>query len=209
MSSDSEYLKAIERYFLRLKGSGVMLSSRDYNLVLEWKNRGIPRDKVLNGIKRAVESDPESAKSLYNCRFFVEETVETSEKANVDIQTSDNDQITHINNIIARTEHLLNDEKNNRLLDHYRRYRSRVETLKNENSSRVFPLLQLLENEFFDSFFDSLTTEEKHNISNEARSLIPGNTSFLNNGVREDTVKAFRNEIIEKRYGLVNIFEYD
>lgn len=208
MSSDSEYLKDIERYFLRLKGSGVMLSSRDYNLLLEWKNRGIPSDKVINGIKRAIETDPKSAKSLYNCRFFVEETVETSEKASVETG-SDNNQINHINNIISRIEHLLNVETCNRLVDHYRRYRSKIETLKNENSSRVFPLLQRLESEFFDSFFNSLTTEEKYNIRNEATSLIPGNTSFLNDGVREDTVKAFRNELIEKRYGLVNIFEYD
>lgn len=208
MSSDSEYLKDIERYFLWLKGSGVMLSSRDYNLVLEWKNRGIPKDKVINGIKRAVETDPKSVKSLYNCRFFVEGTNETSEKANVET-CSDNDQITHINNIISRIENLLSNETSNRLVDQYSRYRPKIEALKNENSSRVFPLLQRLENEYFDSFFNSLTTEEKYNIRHEATSLIPENTSFLNDRVREDTVRAFRNELIEKRYGLVNIFEYD
>ncbi len=208
MGFDKNYLKDIESFFLKQRGRGVMLSSRDYNLVLEWKNRGIPKDIVLKGITNALIRKPEGIRHIYNCKQFVEELeVSVSREENPVRQKSD--QKNHIERIIQRTEILLASEDNATLKEHYRTYKKRVEKLLEEEDEKIFDLLQELEKDFFDSFYNSVGTEEQDKIITEARSLIPDNTGFLNDRVREDTVNAFRNELLEKRYKLVNIFEYD
>ena len=57
MEQDSNYVKDIEKYFLSLAGEGIMLSSMDYNLILEWRNNEIPKEVVFKGINRAFEKE--------------------------------------------------------------------------------------------------------------------------------------------------------
>ena len=46
MEHDSNYVRDVEKYFLSLAGEGIMLSSMDYSLILEWKNKEIPKEVV-------------------------------------------------------------------------------------------------------------------------------------------------------------------
>ena len=210
MGSDQKYLKDIESFFLKQRGTGVMLSARDYNLVLEWKKRGIPRDIVFKGISNALTSKPESIRHIYNCKKFVEELeVPASTEHGYNSESGRSDQKYHIERIIKKTEKLLASESDAKLAEHYRTYGKRVEKLLEQDDHVIFEQLQKLEKSFFDSFFNSLDQDQRHGLITEARSLIPKNTSFLNDSIRNDTVNAFRNEILEKKYKLVNIFEYD
>lgn len=56
MGNNSDYLKDIEKYFHSLAGKGIMLSSMDYSLILEWRNKEIPKEVILKGINRAFEN---------------------------------------------------------------------------------------------------------------------------------------------------------
>ena len=46
------YLTQVEQYFLSLKGSGLSLSARDYQLITDWESRGVS----LTTLCRAIEA---------------------------------------------------------------------------------------------------------------------------------------------------------
>ena len=46
-----DYFRAVERTFLDLRGSGLVLSPADWDLVRRWEERGIPLEVVLSGIR--------------------------------------------------------------------------------------------------------------------------------------------------------------
>jgi hypothetical protein len=52
---DEEYFERIEEYFGRLRGTSRLLSPREWMLVKEWWEMGIPLELVLRGIKRAFD----------------------------------------------------------------------------------------------------------------------------------------------------------
>lgn len=46
-----DFFRAVERTFLGLRGSGLVLSPADWDLVRRWEERGIPLEVVLSGIR--------------------------------------------------------------------------------------------------------------------------------------------------------------
>ena len=70
----ADYFRAVERAFLDLRGGGLVLSPADWELVCRWKERGIPLETVLSGI-RATFSEKIRASSrmpLGECARAVE-----------------------------------------------------------------------------------------------------------------------------------------
>ena len=83
MRNNSDYLKDIEKYFHSLAGKGIMLSSMDYSLILEWRNKEIPKEVILKGINRAFEEsklrDGQGASSIRNlkqCAQYIENSID-------------------------------------------------------------------------------------------------------------------------------------
>ena len=50
-AASDDYFRAVERAFLGSRGGGLVLSPADWDLVCRWKERGIPLDVVLSGIR--------------------------------------------------------------------------------------------------------------------------------------------------------------
>ena len=81
MAHDSNYLKDVENYFLSLAGEGVMLSSLDYGLISEWRERGIPKELVLRGIGYAFrsrgheETGGRGVRNIKQCAEYVESCI--------------------------------------------------------------------------------------------------------------------------------------
>ena len=48
---EKAYVRRIERRFLTLRDSGLYLSPRDFALLLEWHERGVPADLVIATIE--------------------------------------------------------------------------------------------------------------------------------------------------------------
>lgn len=51
-----EYFQSIARYFLKLRGAPLFLSSRELDLVARWEEMGIPLPVVLEGIEKSFAS---------------------------------------------------------------------------------------------------------------------------------------------------------
>lgn len=72
-----DYQAVVAEYFLGLRGSGLMLSPLDQELVAEWERRGIPVAVVCLGLRRGLEDlaekRPSAPRSLRALRFAVED----------------------------------------------------------------------------------------------------------------------------------------
>jgi hypothetical protein len=54
--AEDEYCRAIEEAFVRRRGAAMLLSPRDWSLMLEWKEAGIPLRLVLQAIDNIFDS---------------------------------------------------------------------------------------------------------------------------------------------------------
>lgn len=76
MSSDSAYFDAVQDYFLERTGRGLILSSRDLELLLGWFQSGASAAVVCQGIDEAVEVLGQAPRDLHACKKFVQERVD-------------------------------------------------------------------------------------------------------------------------------------
>jgi len=71
------YQVVVAEFFLDLKGSGLLLSPLDQELVAEWERRGVPVPVVCRGIRRGLAElaaeRPGPVRSLRAVRFAVED----------------------------------------------------------------------------------------------------------------------------------------
>ncbi|MEE9213355.1 MAG: hypothetical protein V3U54_00965 [Thermodesulfobacteriota bacterium] len=62
-----------------MKGSGVMLSSTDYNSIIYWNEKNIPKEVILRGIKSAFKNHSRARNkklnSIYQCLPFIEQSI--------------------------------------------------------------------------------------------------------------------------------------
>ncbi len=76
-SSALDYRTVVTEYFLGLRGSGLMLSPLDGEVVAEWERRGVPIAIVCRGLRRGLEDLAErragGPRSIRALRFAVED----------------------------------------------------------------------------------------------------------------------------------------
>ena len=79
-SGELSYASLVSEFFLQLRGTGLLLSPLDQELVAEWERRGVPASVVCRGMRRGWEDlaagrAPGAAppRSLRALRGFVEE----------------------------------------------------------------------------------------------------------------------------------------
>lgn len=72
-----DYQAVVAEYFLGLRGSALMLSPLDQELVAEWERRGLPVAVVCRGLRRGLEDlaerRPGPPRSIRALRFAVED----------------------------------------------------------------------------------------------------------------------------------------
>lgn len=69
---DFGYLQQAEAYFLSHSKIGVMLSSKDVELLRRWRDGGVPIEVVCYGIRRAFYEFKEPPRALFRCRKLVD-----------------------------------------------------------------------------------------------------------------------------------------
>ncbi len=76
-ASALDYRTVLSEYFLGLRGSGLMLSPLDEEVVAEWERRGVPIAVVCRGLRRGLEDLAErragGPRSIRALRFAVED----------------------------------------------------------------------------------------------------------------------------------------
>ncbi len=216
MTYKSGYVKEIEEYFLSHAGKGIMLSPKDYGLILSWKKKKIPKELVLKGISNAFDSnifwknDDRFLPSLYRIVSFVEEVIESYRPSSV-VETSceaDPDKAL-MDQLLERMNEIIKSEKREKIRRIYLQCRKRLLTITAKDDKNAFKSAEQIEQYFFDNFFQSLAKSECDKIISEAERKSNRNSRFMTERARRESLISFRNEILRKKYGLKSVLSDD
>lgn len=72
LADNRAYFESIQDYFLERTGRGLMLSSRDLELLIGWRQSGATAQTVCRGIDEAVESLANMPRDLHAVKRYVE-----------------------------------------------------------------------------------------------------------------------------------------
>lgn len=211
MGNNSDYIKEVEKYFLSLAGKGIMLSSMDYSLITEWKNKEIPKEVVFKGINRAFQKhksadgqDESSIRNIKQCSKYVEQSIiEYSPvigKKVERVQTKDSENT--VNSIVEALNHYINNENNKRKKDYYIDLKQNLLSVNEEN-----PMSHIsdIEEGTLEKYFLSLDEQVKDEIITEAREKLGVRARHMTDAAIEESIISFRNEILAGKYNLKSL----
>lgn len=216
MAYKSSYVKEIEEYFISLVGKGIMLSPKDYDLILNWKKKKIPKEVVFKGISKAFDqnfsekSNDRFLPSLYQIASVVEEAI-GSYRANAREEPSaglDSDEVV-VQKIVERLNEIIKSESRGKVRGNYIHARKRILALINRDSEHTSKTIEQIEEDFFEDFFRSLSKTETDKIMLEAEDKGNRRSRFMTERARRESVISFRNETLRRKYGLKNIVSDD
>jgi hypothetical protein len=67
---EEEYFRMIEDYFVQKRGNPMLLSPKEWGLIREWQEGGIPAEVVLRAIDRGYEKKKEEFESPVTLTYF-------------------------------------------------------------------------------------------------------------------------------------------
>ena len=216
MTYKNTYVKDVENYFLYHVGKGIMLSPKEYELIMKWKSRGVPKEVVFKGISRAIDNYKKKIersgfpRSLIYCASFIEEEIKNYsyrsqiESAMIELKPND-----FIKRVVNRLANLIASEKREMIRMHYIEARKKVSDLISLNDEGIFKMLEEIEEEFYESFFQSLPQSEQERIISKAKEMISKRSRFMTEKAHRESVLAFRNEILARDYELKSIISYN
>lgn len=211
MLDDSSYTREIEKHFLSKTGSGIMLSSRDYDLIHKWKQMGVPKEVLYKGINRAIEEffkkrDGQYPRSIYYCSQTVEEEIRRyfrSAKQTVsDTETGSN---TVYEEVLERLAKMISTEKNKKIRRHYKKTRDKVFALSGLDEIDLYKKLESIQEQFFDELFGTLAPSEKESILKEAEGMIYKGGRYMTDDRYRESLASLRNQIIRERFNIRKI----
>jgi hypothetical protein len=215
MTYKSSYVKEIEEYFLSLVGRGIMLSSKDYDLIINWKKSKIPKDVVFRGISRAfaqnlnVKGSDRFLPSLGQTISFVEEAIRSHQAGAGKYREGLDLHEAVIQKTVERLNEIIKSEKRENVRANYIRARKRLLALNRKRSEEIFKFLGQIEDDFIETFFTGLPDDEKAEIMIEAEDKARRRARFMTERARRESISSFRNEILREKHGLKKIASDD
>jgi hypothetical protein len=214
MGNNSDYLKDIEKYFHSLAGKGIMLSSMDYSLILEWRNKEIPKEVILKGINRAFENskkvhgkDDSSIRNLKQCVEHINSSIEKFRPIIGKSVDKDYSQETGdaFGNIVNRLNKYIESEKEGIIKNYYLDMKEHLLRSADKNNSNILSFCSKIEEESLERLYMKLPEQEREQISQKAKNILGDRVRHMTEQALEESIVSFRNEIISNKYGLKTI----
>ncbi len=208
MTQSDTYIKDIEEYFLSLSGQGIMLSSRDYNKIAEWKQRNVPKEVVLRGLRSAFQDKERNIKidnkrvDLHSCATYVEDMI-TLSSDNTPVSTNETQEEKVDNGskdgYINKLSALIGQSPNRFAKSYYTAMRSKLESISEGNTNLMNELFRI-ENECLDQAFFTLSADEQSNINDKAQAMLEPRKQQMTQEAYEESLLSFRNDIIKDKF---------
>lgn len=210
MNVDRDYIKDIEGYFLSSAGEGIMLSSKDYSLIADWKNRKIPKEIVLRGINKAVtgwkekeENRKKPIRSLKYCVPYVEQSI--IEHGFVlresDRQRAENEHVGIVGELLERLGTLMGSAQGESK-EYYKELRERISKINEDEHDNVISRIYEIEEDCLNTLFATLPPDARVDISTEAEDKVKARAKYMTNDAYNESVLSFRNEIIISKFDI-------
>ncbi|HWP92791.1 MAG TPA: hypothetical protein VNN20_11425 [Thermodesulfobacteriota bacterium] len=193
-----------------------MLSSKDYDLILNWRKRKIPKEIVFKGIRNAFSAGlmekkgGDRALSLSRLASYVEEEIRNYRITAGD-ESSEEMEPGHkrVSGIIERLNKTIKSEKRETVRGHYLKARNKLLELLHSKRDDIYEVLEEIEEDFYNDFYEALPEKEQDKINTEAERRVSGRARQMTEKARRDSLLSFRNELLKRHYGLSNILGDD
>ncbi len=214
MQHDSNYVRDVENYFLSLAGEGIMLSSMDYNLIMEWRDKEIPKEVVFKGINKAFQDfkakegqGPKSAKNLKRCVRYIDKSIkEYSPIIGRDTVSSESVEMTgELNIVIDRLNKYINLENDLILKSYYNNVKDKISSIIKSSDEEGIALISQIEQESLNELFLNLPDAEKKSITKEAKRMLGNRVRHMTREAVEESIVSFRNELLVAEYNIKNL----
>ncbi|MGI9533595.1 MAG: hypothetical protein ACR2NW_01485 [Thermodesulfobacteriota bacterium] len=208
MSNTDTFIQEVENYFLTLSEKGLMLSSKDYFLITEWMERGLSKEQIYSGFRKAFEEKTKGRiRNIYDCKEYVENSevrTNRSEPDKIDVVESSN----YIDRIISNFDKLMANEKRPNLLKLHKIYKSKVSKLNAVNNN-IFEEINRIEKKYFAKFLDYLEEDERLNHKIKIESVVNSSNDYINEESKKKALNIQLKNLIIEEYININPFETD
>jgi len=211
MFKEDSYIKSIEKYFLTHLGKGIMLSYSDYDLIASWKDKNIPLETIMEGIREAFSdygninslNKETKIRNLNSISSYIDKSIKMYlEIENIDCKIEDSDPPdSQINSLINKINDYVKDIADKRILNKIMEYKNLLMNLSSDNSSERFKIINDNENRLYDDIFNLLSESEKNKILTMCKNRLKDSNNITNHAYKKSIV-AFRNELIKAEFNL-------
>ncbi len=210
-SEERNYIVDIEQYFLRLAGRGLMLSARDYGYIKELAERSVSKEMVIKAIAYGFqERKHRKIRSLFAMKREIEEYLEIylpEQKTEYpEPQSVGFAESKVIEQTLKKIDQLILEEKRKEIRKKYENLRRQVSETESNPPSNIYRRFACLWKNFIEDFFSDLPTERQKEIIAAAESKLPKERNLYDKETKENTLKAFRDEILLETFGINNVF---
>jgi hypothetical protein len=206
------FLETVQVYFLEVTGKGVVLGSRDAELLQAWRAEGATAAAVCQGIDDAVRARAELPRSIAGCRKWIEPRVEASRAlatgGNFDepVIESDGDRQpddSWATEVLGRIETAGRQTQRDSFRDAYRSAYRQIK-MGMESGEDVTRLVLQADETLVQTFWQALSENERTSIDAD----VAASPQLQSMGARakELFIEARRRRALEQEYGLVELF---
>jgi len=210
MFKEDSYIKSIEKYFLTHLGKGIMLSYSDYELIASWKDKNIPLQTIMEGIREAFSdysninslNKETKIRNLNSISSYVDKSIKMYlEIENIDCKIEDISSNNYINNIIKSINQNIEEIEDKRVLEKVLKYKNLLINLNSEKNYESFNIINEQENRLYDDIFNLLSESDKNKILTKCENKLKNNSNITNHAYRK-SITSFRNEIVKDMFNL-------
>lgn len=211
-NSLNRFVRDIESYYLKLKGEGIMLSPKEYDLILNWRAQSVPKEIIIRGIRRAFErgfiDDQDrrrNFRSLTQCAVYVDELIrEYKSSREPDLNEVKRGNKEMILSAAERLNKIISHEEREAIRTHYIRSRKKILDLIKEGEADVFNRLRQIEADFYEGLFQNMSEMDKGRLIEQAEAHLNRRERFMTERARGESLVSFRNEVLIKELGLID-----
>ena len=205
---NNNYIKDIESYFLNLKGKGIMLSSRDYELINNWRERSIPKNILIDAIAAIFNQfDQDKYPSISKIENEINEYIK-DKYLNIEVYESDNlENNKLLCTIIKNIESFKRNETRLDIINVYSEIKAELIKLKNNKTKDTFKELKKIESKYLDKLLLVLDEKTKKLINEKSYEMLPVESKFYDEQTKEITLRSYIKDLVLEKLKIRNIFD--
>lgn len=198
-----KYLKEVENYFIKKRGTPFILSSEDVQLILYWFKKGVPSSVVKKGIEEVFERLKEKEKFVNSIKYCAQriEELHKEEKRKLSRSWHGEEKDFDLNLAFEKNLNALREffKKNKTFENKEKKILKKIENLKNiKELEKIEENLKKIEEKIIEHFYKELSLEEKESIKKEIEKEIPAEVKNLPKFVKNSMIKMIFFEKIKK-----------
>jgi len=206
----------VQNHFHEQTGRGLMLSSRDFELLARWFTAGASPATICQGIDEAIDALQKPPRDLYGCRKYIEPYVElqnrhragrndfagTAATTPETRSTQDCDEADPLDEAIDRLRAVSARTEQQALQAVFATTMDRLESLRGDETFDPFLDLDAIEADLLDAVYEALGVDARTELEREIAARWGSHLERMSASARKQTLRVRRRALLAERHGV-------